>query len=106
MNLQFLLAFLLFALALDCTFFIAAGVAIRRWGGRWRVSAIVSVALVVLAVSWLGWQVLKPNAGATSHNLWPFELFFINVAGLVLLGMLHVSRVAATRFVARSARPN
>jgi hypothetical protein len=106
MNLKFLLGFLLVALLLDGPFFMVATSAVRRWGAPWRVGAGVCFGLVLVALSWLGWDMLKPSADPTSHNLWPFDLFVINVAGLLLLAILYVSRLAVTRIAQGRQPPN
>lgn len=55
-----------------------------RWQRIWRYIAAIPAAIFCV---WLVQFLRDVSADPTSHNLWPFEIIFGSVAGLVFLGI-------------------
>ena len=85
-------AFMLCVLSLLVGFVAAEIVAIRRWTGAWRLSALIPAAVVAFVVLRI---VVDAWRDPTSHNLWPFEILLWAGLGLVFLALMWAARMVA-----------
>jgi hypothetical protein len=89
MNMIFdLVASLLLLVAVLATL-AAPFVAVLRWHGLWRGLALLPAAALAFVAFRI---VIDTSVDPTSHNLWPLELAFCSVPGLLFLAVLWVVR--------------
>jgi hypothetical protein len=66
-------------------------IAVMRWHGLWRGLALLPAAALAFVAFRI---VIDTSADPTSHNLWPLELAFCGVPGLLFLAVLWLVRRA------------
>lgn len=65
-----------------------------KWTGMWRLAA--ALPLIVIA-AYIGEIILHVRRDPTAHNLWPFEILMVSIAGLVFLGLCALMRWVVSR---------
>ena len=63
----------------------------RQWTGKWRISAIAPIAVLIL---WVGIIVFGRLQSADSHRLWPFEIFTWAMLNMIyMVAVMTIKRV-------------
>jgi hypothetical protein len=89
MDVVFDLVATLLLLVAVLTALAAPFVAVLRWHGAWRSLALLPAGALTFVAARI---VLDTSGDPTSHNLWPLELAFCSVPGLLFLAVLWVVR--------------
>lgn len=77
--------FMLAMLAVGLLGFAAPAWGLWRWGGGWRLAAVVPAALMAFVVLRIAFDTVRDP---TSHNLWPFEILQAGVLSVVVTAAL------------------
>ncbi|NKB31779.1 MAG: hypothetical protein GKR91_01610 [Pseudomonadales bacterium] len=65
--------------------------AIRQWHGKWRISAIAPLAILLL---WIAVIVVARLDSSDAHRLWPFEIFAWAMLNMIyMVAVMTVKRV-------------